>query len=178
MKRRSFLKTVSAASLGVGVTPAWSVPHLADQQAPNPSDAQKEPEHASPKTILLKDYRPKSLYKIPVNQVPKAKYPIIDMHSHAYAKTPEEIAEWVKNMDEVGVEKTILLTETSGQNFTDVHRKFSAYPGRFEIWCGFDYSGYHQPGFGPQAIRALEKCHQAGAGGVGELHDKGKGFAA
>ena len=101
MKRRSFLKTVSAASLGVGVTPAWSVPHLADQQAPNPSDAQKAPEHASPETILLKDYRPKSLYKIPVNQVPKAKYPIIDMHSHAYAKTPEEIAEWVKNMDEV-----------------------------------------------------------------------------
>ena len=77
MKRRSFLKTVSAASLGVGVTPAWSVPHLADQQAPNPSDAQKAPEHASPETILLKDYLPKSLYKIPVNQVPKAKYPII-----------------------------------------------------------------------------------------------------
>jgi hypothetical protein len=100
------------------------------------------------------------------------------MHSHAYAKTPEEIAEWVKNMDEVGVEKTILLTETSGQDFTDVQRKFAAYPGRFEIWCGFDYSGYDQPGFGPQAIRALEKCHQAGAGGVGELHDKGKGLVS
>jgi hypothetical protein len=178
MKRRCFLKTVSAASLAVGVTPAWSVPPLADQQARNSSDAQKAPEHASPETILLKNYRPKSLYKIPITQVPKAKYPIIDMHSHAYAKTPEEIAEWVKNMDEVGVEKTILLTETSGQNFTDVQRKFSAYPGRFEIWCGFDYSGYDQPGFGPQAIRALEKCHQGGAGGVGELHDKGKGLVS
>jgi hypothetical protein len=33
MKRRSFLKAVGAAA--VGVTPAWSVPHLADQQAPN-----------------------------------------------------------------------------------------------------------------------------------------------
>jgi hypothetical protein len=176
MKRRSFLKTVSAASLAVGVTPAWSVPRLADQQAANSSAAHEAPEHASPETILLKDYRPKSLYKIPITQVPKAKYPIIDMHSHAYAKTPEEIAEWVNNMDEVGVEKTILLTETSGQNFTDVQRKFSAYPGRFEIWCGFDYSGYDQPGFGPQAVRALEKCHQAGAGGVGELHEKGKGL--
>ena len=178
MKRRSFLKTVSAASLAVGVTPAWSVPRLADQQAANSSAAHEAPEHASPETILLKDYRPKSLYKIPITQVPKAKYPIIDMHSHAYAKTPEEIAEWVNNMDEVGVEKTILLTETSGQNFTDVQRKFSAYPGRFEIWCGFDYSGYDQPGFGPQAVRALEKCHQAGAGGVGELHDKGKGLVS
>jgi uncharacterized protein len=180
MKRRSFLKTVGAASLAVGVTPAWSVPYLADQQAPNasPSDAQKAPEQASPEKILLKDYRPKSLYKIPTTEVPKAKFPIIDMHSHAYAKTPEEIAEWVKNMDEVGVEKTILLTETSGQDFTDVQRKFAAYPGRFEIWCGFDYTGYDQPGFGPQAIRALEKCHQADAGGVGELHDKGMGFVS
>jgi hypothetical protein len=178
MKRRSFLKTVGAASLAAGVTPSWSVSHLAGQQARNPgsADAQKVPEHASPETILLKDYRPKSLYKIPITQVPKAKYPIIDMHSHAYAKTREEIADWVKNMDEVGVEKTILLTETSGQDFTDVQRKFSAYPGRFEIWCGFDYSGYDQPGFGPQAIRSLEKCHQAGTGGVGELHDKGKGL--
>ncbi len=180
MKRRSFLKTVGAASLAVGVTPVWSVPHLADQQAPNPSssDAQKAPKQASPEKILLKDYRPKSLYKISVTEVPKAKFPIIDMHSHAYAKTPEEIAEWVRNMDEVGVEKTILLTETSGQDFTDVQRKFSAYPGRFEIWCGYDYTGYDQPGFGPQAVRALEKCHQARAGGVGELHDKGKGLVS
>jgi uncharacterized protein len=179
MKRRSFLKTVGAASLAVGVTPAWSVPHSADQQAPNSSssDAQK-PEQASPEKILLKDYRPKSLYKIPITEVPKAKFPIIDMHSHAYAKTPEEIAEWVRNMDEVGIEKTILLTETSRQEFTDAQRKFAAYPGRFEIWCGFDYTGYDQPGFGPEAIRALERCHQAGAGGVGELHDKGKGLVS
>jgi hypothetical protein len=176
MKRRSFLKTVGAAGLAAGVTPAWS----ADRQAPNSisSDAPKTPEQASPETILLKDYRPKSIYKIPVTEVPKAKFPIIDMHSHAYAKTPEEIAEWVRNMDEVGIEKTILLTETSGKDFIDVQRKFSTYPGRFEIWCGFDYTGYDHPGFGPQAIRALEKCHHAGAGGVGELHDKGKGLVS
>src|SRR2546427_6593867 len=116
MKRRSFVKAVGAASLAVGVTPAWSGPHLVDQQAPNPisSDAQKAPEQASPEKILLKDYRPKSLYKIPITEVCKAKFPIIDMHSHAYAKTPGEIAEWIRNMDEVGIEKTILLTETSG----------------------------------------------------------------
>ena len=180
MKRRSFLKTFGTAGLAAGVTPAWSMAHFENEQDPHlsSSDSPKEPEQTSPETILLKDYRPRSLYKIPVTEVPRAKFPIIDMHSHAYAKTPEEIAEWVRNMDEVGIEKAILLTETSGQEFTDVQRKFAAYPGRFEIWCGFDYTGYDQPGFGPQAIRALEKCHQAGAGGVGELHDKGKGLVS
>jgi predicted TIM-barrel fold metal-dependent hydrolase len=170
MKRRSFLKSLGAAGVTAGVAPAWGVP--------NPQVVGKAAAPASPETILLKDYRPKSIYKIPVTSVPRAKFPVIDMHSHAYAKTPAEISQWVKNMDDVGIEKTILLTETSGQAFTDVQRKFAAYPGRFEIWCGFDYRGFDQPGFGPQALQALEKCHDAGAGGVGELHDKGKGMVS
>ncbi len=179
MKRRSFLTTAGAAGLVAGVTPTWGIQQAADQQNPHSSSSDaKNNERASPETILLKDYRPKSLYKIPVTEVPKAKFPIIDMHSHAYAKTPEEIGEWVRNMDEVGIEKTIILTGATGQKFDDIHRKYAVYPDHFELWCGFDYTGYEQPGFGSQAIRELERCHQAGARGVGELHDKGKGLTS
>ncbi len=180
MKRRSFLKTVGGAGLAVGAAPAWGIPSVADQQNSNPisSDAQKAPEQSSPETILLKDYRPKSLYKIPISEVPRAKFPIIDMHSHTYAKTSEEIAQWVKNMDEVGIEKTIILSGATGQEFDDVYRKYTVYSDRFELWCGFDYTGYDQPGFGPQAVRELERCNQTGARGVGELHDKGKGLTS
>jgi predicted TIM-barrel fold metal-dependent hydrolase len=179
MKRRYFLKTVGTGALATGVTPSWS-PRAACLQDPHPgtSEAKKEPEQASPETILLKDYRPRSLYQIPTTEVPRARFPIIDMHSHAYAETPGEIAEWVRNMDEVGIEKTIVLTDATGQEFSDVRRKYAVYRDRFELWCGFDYKGYDQPGFGPQAIRELEKCHQAGAQGVGELHDKGKGLVS
>jgi hypothetical protein len=164
----------------MSAAPAWGLSHEASAQsaASSSSAATEASAQTSPETILLKNYRPRSIYKIPITQVCRAKFPIVDMHSHAYAKTPEEIAEWVRNMDEVGMEKAILLTETSGQDFTDTQRKFAAYPGRFEIWCGFDYTGYDQAGFGPQAIRALERCHEAGAGGVGELHDKGKGLVS
>lgn len=180
MKRRSFLKTVGTAGLALGATPAWSVSQVTNRQDAHPSSshAQKSPDHASPETILLKDYRPKSLYKIPITQVPKAKFPIIDMHSHAYAKTAEEIGEWVRNMDEVGVEKTVILTGATGQKFEDIHRKYAPYPDRFEPWCGFDYTGYDGPGFGPRALRALEECRQRGARGVGELHDKGRGLTS
>ena len=180
MERRSFLKTVGTAGLAVGVTPARSMNYVANRQGPDPgsSGAGKAPEQASPEKILLKDYRPRSLYKIPITEVPKAKFPIVDMHSHAYAKTPEEIAERVRNMDDVGIAKTIILTDANGQAFDDIYRKHAAYPDRFELWCGFDYTGYDRPGFGAQATRALEKCHQAGARGVGELHDKGKGLVS
>jgi uncharacterized protein len=180
MKRRSFLQTFGTAGLAAGVTPAWGMFQAADRQNPHPrsSDAKKNAGQASPETILLKDYRPKSLYKIPISEVPKAKFPVIDMHSHPYEKTPEAIAQRVRTMDEVGMEKTIILSGATGQKFDDIYRKYAVHPNRFELWCDFDYKGYDQPGFGPQAVRELERCHQAGARGVGELHDKGKGLTS
>ncbi|MGB5846977.1 MAG: amidohydrolase family protein [Ignavibacteriaceae bacterium] len=126
--------------------------------------------------ILLKNYRPKSIYKVPVSNIEKAKYPIIDMHSHPYAKTPEEIDQWVETMDKVGIEKTILLTKSYGAKFDSIVAAYSKYPDRFELWCGIDYTGYDQPGFGPNAVAELERCFNTGAKGVGELGDKGKGL--
>jgi predicted TIM-barrel fold metal-dependent hydrolase len=126
--------------------------------------------------ILLKNYRPKNIYKVPVSNIQKAKYPIIDMHSHPYAETPEEIDQWVETMDKVGIEKTILLTYSYGEKFDSIVTAYSKYPDRFELWCGIDYTGYDQPGFGPNAATELERCFNAGAKGIGELGDKGKGL--
>jgi len=126
--------------------------------------------------LLLKNYKPKSIYKVPVTNIEKAKYPIIDMHSHPYAETPAEIDQWVKTMDMVGIEKTVLLTKSYGTVFDSIVATYSKYPNRFELWCGIDYTGYDEPGFGPNAIEELERCFNAGAKGVGELGDKGKGL--
>jgi uncharacterized protein len=181
MRRRSFLRLTGLAGLAAGVPSAAALdfPPQAENKAqtktssPATAPASTPP---SPETILLKDYRPKSLYKVPVTQVAKAKYPIIDMHSHPFPKTPQQIEEWLRNMDEVGVQKTIILTMTTGAEFDDNLRKYGKYPERFEVWCGFDFTGYDKPGFGPATIKELERCHQAGAQGVGEIHDKGQGL--
>ena len=130
----------------------------------------------APDKLLLKDYKPKSIYHVPVTKVEKAKYPVIDMHSHPYAETPEQIDQWVKTMDEAGIEKTIVLSYAHGAKFDSIAVEYSRYPGRFELWCGFDYTGYDKPGYGPNAVAELERCYKAGARGVGELGDKGKGL--
>ena len=134
------------------------------------------PGQDSPETLLLKDYRPVSVYKVPKTDVPKAKYPVIDMHTHQYAETAEKVADWVKIMDEVGIEKSIILTGVVGKEFDAIYERFSRYPGRFQLWCGFDYTGYDKPGFGPAAVKELERCYRVGARGVGELGDKGTGM--
>lgn len=129
-----------------------------------------------PDKLLLKDYRPKSIYKIPQTFIAKSKYPIIDIHSHPYANGAEEIAQWVKIMDEVGIEKTIIMTASSGARFDSIYALYAKYPDRFEVWCGFDYTGYDKPGFGAAAVKELERCVKVGATGVGEMGDKGKGL--
>src|SRR5262245_44018300 len=84
----------------------------------------------NPEELKLKDFRPKSIYKVPVNIVKKAKFPAIDMHSHVFAKTGEDIATWVKTMDAAGIEKTIILTGATGAKFDSIYSLYSKYPGR------------------------------------------------
>lgn len=129
-----------------------------------------------PDKLLLKDYRPVPIHKIPVTEVPKAKYPAIDMHTHVYARTPEEVAEWVKTMDDAGIEKTIVLTGATGERFDALQAMYAKYPGRFDLWCGIDRSRAGQPDFGETAAKELERCFRAGARGVGEISDKGSGI--
>jgi predicted TIM-barrel fold metal-dependent hydrolase len=130
----------------------------------------------SPEQLLLKDFRPRSIHNVPVTRVAKARFPVIDMHSHDYAKTDEEIAEWVRTMDELGIEKTVILSCAHGKEFDGVLARYRKFPGRFSVWCEFDYTGYDQPGYGPAAVAELERCFKAGAEGVGEMGDKGKGL--
>ncbi|HTL15610.1 MAG TPA: amidohydrolase, partial [Patescibacteria group bacterium] len=130
----------------------------------------------TPEQLLLKDYRPKSIFKIPETRVEKARYPIIDVHSHDYARTAADIDRWVRTMDEVGLEKTVILSGNTGSKFDSTLERYGKHPKRFEVWCGLDYTGFDQPGFGPAAVAELERCHRLGATGVGELSDKGRGL--
>ncbi len=126
--------------------------------------------------LLLKNYRPVSLFNVPVTHVERAAFPVIDIHSHDYAQNEEELEQWIKVMDACGIEKTIILTQTSGAKFDSIYDLYSKYGKRFELWCGFDYTGYDKPGFGPAAVKELERCYKKGARGVGELGDKGRGL--
>jgi predicted TIM-barrel fold metal-dependent hydrolase len=128
-----------------------------------------------PNKLKLKDYRPVSIYKTTQVKIEKAKYPVIDFHSHDYPKSSAEVDAWVKTMDETGIAKTIILSYSTGARFDSAVEKYLRYKERFEVWCGFDYTGYDKPGWQQHAIAELERCFKKGATGVGELGDKGLG---
>ena len=168
MNRRSFLKSANAAGLALALPSSTFAEETKSPSAPTAAP--------NPKAILLKDYRPRSIHKVPVTHIDKAKFPIIDMHSHPEPKTDAEINTWLKNMDAVGVEKTIVLTMTTGKPFDEINAKYSKHPDRFEIWCGLDFSGHNTSSFPDSAVKELARCHDAGAKGIGEIHDKGQGL--
>ncbi|MGO8786649.1 MAG: amidohydrolase family protein [Terriglobia bacterium] len=167
MNRRQWMMFSGAAAL---------VPPETSRARQSPSRASESP--TPPDKLLLKDYRPRSIYKVPKHEVTKAKYPAIDAHNHAeWVDSQERLDEMVKLMDEAGIEKSVMFIRTgSPEKFSALSKVFSWYPDRFDLWCGFDLSSCDQPGFGPNAVRALTECHHLGAIGVGEIGDKGSGI--
>src|SRR5213592_3810236 len=83
-----------------------------------------------PEEILLKDYKPRSIFKIPETRIEKARYAEIDVHSHDYAPTDADVDRWVRTMDEVGLEKTIILSGSTHAKFDTVVAKYGRQPKR------------------------------------------------
>ena len=132
---------------------------------PTPADA-----------LLLKDYRPVSIYDIPQSHIPRAKHPAIDFHAHDFAKTPEAVDAWVAAMDAANVSTSIVLSFATSADLGPFMERYGRHPDRFEVWCYFDFTGTDDPGWTARALADLERCHRLGARGVGELMDKGMGF--
>ncbi len=140
-----------------------------------PASGQTQP---TPDELLLKDYRPQSIFRIPQTILHKPRYPAIDIHTHT--SPVNRLAERVKLMDEAGVEQQIVFPdppETSGPRFDALYAAYAKFPGKFQLWCGLDVEELKKPDFKtPVVVAELERCARVGAKGVGELSDKGEGL--
>ena len=70
-----------------------------------------------PDKILLKDYKPRSIFKIPETRVEKARYPVIDVHSHAstgLAGEPQRLATTRIVLEGTGPDGRPVLAPASG----------------------------------------------------------------
>ena len=129
--------------------------------------------------IQLKDWSPDSSLIVPEHHPAKARYAAIDVHSHTYVTTPEDVSKWVRTMDEVGVATTIILTGATGAQFDRLVDLFlKAHPGRFQLYCGLETRDTDAPDYSQRAVAELVRCYRKGARGVGELSDKGSGYTA
>ena len=168
MRRCVILLTLSA-SFGPGISPAQQLGP--GQVRARPGEG-REPEFPPP-TIV--QYHPRSTLVVPVHMVPRARYPVIDIHGHPPALLSDPVINQVgAAMDSLHLQVMVNANGSTGDRLTGqlAAIKASRYQGRFVIFTTLNLRDVG-PGSGAGIAAQLEADIKAGALGVGEI---GKGF--
>jgi uncharacterized protein len=130
--------------------------------------ANRQPE-LPPPSIL--DYKPRSTLVVPEHPVPRAKFPVIDVHSHQPAPiSAQQLAGVVASMDPLNLQ---VLVNASGQSGDALVRSIEAiratpHADRMVMFTNISFRNVG-PGFGQKAAQQLEADVKAGAVGLGEI---------
>jgi predicted TIM-barrel fold metal-dependent hydrolase len=141
----------------------------------------QDPGAAKRMTLLLKDYEPKSMLHVPGHEVPRAKFPVIDVHNHvndAGGVHGEDIppAEVVRRMDATNVKKIVILTGMWGDKLQGViDNMVKPYPDRFMVFAQMDWGKINDANFSQEMVQQLDDAVRRGARGLKILKDLGLG---
>lgn len=156
------------------------------QDKPQPANAQgiqygEGPDTAKRMTLLLKDFHPTPMLHVPVHEVPRAKFYVIDVHNHVNDARGGEKgvippAEVVSHLDQANVKKVVVLTGGWGEKLQQVlDRTVKLYPDRFLVFTQMDWSKINDPNFSAEMVAQLDDAVKRGARGLKVLKDWGLG---
>ncbi len=145
------------------------------QIRPRPAEG-RDPEVAPP---TIREYKPRSTLVVPQHPVPRAKFPVVDIHGHPPALTSEDaIARVAAAMDPINVQVMVNASGASGERLQQqiAAIRASRHKDRFVMFTNITFRDVG-PGFGQKAAAQLEADVKAGALGLGEIM-KGFGLTA
>ncbi|MDX1647924.1 MAG: amidohydrolase family protein [Longimicrobiales bacterium] len=122
-----------------------------------------------PPTII--DYEPRSTLVVPEHEVPRAKFPVVDLHGHPPTLDDREtIEEVVAAMDALNIEVMVQARPSSGTRLRSQIEavRQAGYEERFVFFASLDLSEIG-PGSGERIARQLREDVAAGAVGIGEI---------
>lgn len=120
------------------------------------------------------EYQPRSTLIVPVHEVPRAKFPVVDFHGHPRLNSPEAIEQVVAAMDRLNLQVIVQAQPSSGEALVRAIEAVRAagYADRFVFFASVNLRNVG-PGSGAQIAAQLEADVAAGAVGIGEIM---KGF--
>jgi uncharacterized protein len=130
------------------------------------------------KTLLLRDFHPAQMLHVPVHNIDRAKYYVIDVHNHVNDAmgidehmAPQQV---VKIMDDTNVKTIVILTGMWGEKLQHViDEMVKPYPGRFIVFEQIDFSKIDDPNFSQEMVAQLDDSVRRGARGLKQLKDLG-----
>ncbi|MCY4122119.1 MAG: amidohydrolase family protein [Acidobacteria bacterium] len=126
--------------------------------------------------LSVEDYTPRSTLVVDANPVPRARFPVIDVHSHHWPGfTAGRLGRVAAEMDALNL---AVLVNLSGGTGTTLERCVdtvaqSGHRNRMVCFANLDFSGGVGPGFGERAASQLERDVAAGAVGLKFFKDFG-----
>ncbi len=160
--RRGWLTAAGATVLGAGTRgAAASSGGSSVQQAPQ---SQGLP-------LRLTDFQPKSMLHVKETRVERARFPVIDFHSHVSWKSAQRPrvppAELVKTMDAVNLHTMVNLTGGWGEELVSTIHDFDrAFPQRFVSMTEPAWTRASEAGYAAWQADEIAKAKAAGAVGL------------
>jgi predicted TIM-barrel fold metal-dependent hydrolase len=152
----------------------------AAEAAPEPATATGD--------LLLKDFQPKSMLHVPEARVPRAKFPVIDIHTHLCLAARQERGvplseerthlastnELLEVMDHCNIRLLVNVTGGMGSGLRDsVGRYDRAHPGRFLTFTEPWWPRTAEPGYAQFQADELARAKGDGARGLKVLKTLG-----
>lgn len=150
-------------SIGLGV--AQQLPP--GQIRPRPAEG-REPEFPPPN---IREYKPRSTLVVAQHPVPRARFPVVDLHGHPPRLTGPDVVNTVGDtMSPLNIQ---VMVNANGTPSADLKASFAAiaasrYKNRMVMLTSLDLRGVG-PGSGAKIAAQLETDVKAGALGVGEI---------
>jgi predicted TIM-barrel fold metal-dependent hydrolase len=160
---------VGGVTVGIAQVPQGRQSEGAIQNRPG---ADRTPEFPVPS---IRDYKPTSTLVVPEHPVPRAKYPVIDIHSHQPAPISEQqLDRVVASMNPLNLQVLVNASGASGDRLVQAVAalRASTHRDRMVQFTTIDFRNVG-PGWGTRAAQQLEADVKAGALGIGEIN---KGF--
>ncbi len=131
--------------------------------------------------LKLSEFFPEPRLRVPATELPQAKFPVVDVHSHFRVKMrrdPQQLDEFVKLMDRQNIAISVSLDGKLGPTL-DEHMQFlwTKYRDRFVIFANLDWQGEgamdqpatwacNQSDFAHRSVIALEDAARRGVCGL------------
>ncbi|MDX2034704.1 MAG: amidohydrolase family protein [Blastocatellia bacterium] len=120
-----------------------------------------------PQTLTFEEYEPKSTLVVPERKVDRAKFPMIDIHSHHSNLSPEYVDKLIREMDSINLRVIVNLSGGTGERLTKVIAAMKGrYPDRFVVFANLSFEDLNEPGYGKRAAARLAQDVKNGAQGL------------
>jgi len=141
----------------------------------------RDPSPAEDAGIPLEQYAPKSMLHAPATQVPRARFPVIDFHTHITSGSASgkiqfhmKPAECLSVMDRKNIRTMVDLTGSYGEGLRDAIGGLSAgHPGRFVVFTEPAWARASDADYPQWQAAQIAAAHQAGARGLKVLKTLG-----